>query len=77
MPNPLSTKSQYILLGIQFIIASNKILSTTDLQEARILKRFSSKSYGYLGILCLEGLVCMSFTKIQTHFSWQGVMLLL
>lgn len=76
MPNPLSTKYYYIFLGIQFVIPSNKILSTTALEEARILKRFSSRSYGYLDNLCLEPLVCMSFTEIQTQFSWQdGVFL--
>lgn len=71
MPNSLSTKYHYIFLGIQFIMPSNKILSTSDLEEARILKRLSSRSYGYLGILCLEALVCMSFIEIQTYFSWQ------
>lgn len=76
MRNPLSTKYHYVFLGIQFITPINKILSTTALEEARILKRLSSRSYGYLGNLCLEPLVCMSFTEIQTYFSWQdGVFL--
>lgn len=65
MPNPLSTKHHYIFLGIRFIIPSNKILSTTDLEEARILKRLSSRSYGYLGIFCMEALVCMGFLKYR------------
>lgn len=72
MPNPLSTKHHNILLGIQFIIPSNNILSITDLEEARILKRLSSRSYGYLDILCLEAVVCMNFIEIQTYISWQN-----
>lgn len=77
MPNPLSTESQYIFLRHSIYYSKQEDSEQYRFTGSQNIKRFSSKSYAYLGILCLEALVCMSFIEIQRYFSWQGGIFLL